>query len=163
MKKLVILSSLFLALTVSAQQRTQSGDRPQKPTTEQQMKEFEDLNLTNKQKKKIKALLNEREANFEKNRPQQSSDKQLPPPPQNDDQKSGERGQGGQKGQQGGPRPGGNDSEFDAKLQKILTTQQYAQYKSKRESRGNSRGDSERPKNDRQQHQTKEYDQRRSN
>ena len=57
MKKLVILSSLFLALSVSAQQRTQSGDRPQKPTTEQQMKEFEDLNLTNKQKKKIKALL----------------------------------------------------------------------------------------------------------
>jgi len=110
MKKLLAVAGLFLALTINAQERQ---DRAQRPITEQQMKEFDNYNLSPAQKQKIQALYKDREANFAKNAPQ------------------------GGKGQ----RP--NDAkmkaksekdrkDFDGRIQKILSKDQYVKFQANR-------------------------------
>jgi len=55
MKKLLFAASLFTVVAISAQE-TQERKRPERPTTEQQMKEFDNLNLNSEQKQKLQAL-----------------------------------------------------------------------------------------------------------
>lgn len=125
MKKLLVVAGLFLALTINAQERQ---DRGQRPTAEQRMKEFDNYNLTPAQKQKIQALYKDREAKFAKNKPQ------------------------GEKGQ----RP--HDSkmkanfekdrkDFDGKVQKILSKDQYAKFQANRKDhqKGGFRNDGQRP------------------
>ena len=140
-KKLFIAASLFVAFAVSAQQ-TQQREHREKPTVEQQMKEFDGLNLSKKQQSKLEKLLKDRDAKMEKNH--QSFAK-------NDKAKSGERPEPpkDRKFDQNGKRPqpqkdenfekGGQNSEmrakmdkerkeFDTKIQKILTEDQFQKY-----------------------------------
>ncbi len=119
MKKLFLTSALFLAFTTSAfAQQNVKGDGPRpKPTTEQMMKPFEQLNLSTSQKRKLQKLFKEREANFEKNRP--------PRPAQKDFAKD-------EKRPQRPPVDGKRDQErlkFDQKIQKILTKDQFEKFK----------------------------------
>jgi hypothetical protein len=111
MKKLLVVAGLFLALTINAQER-QDGGR-QRPTTEQQMKEFDNYNLTPAQKQKIQALYKDREAKFAKNRPQ--GEKGQRP----DDSKMKAKFEKDRK-------------DFDGKVQKILSKDQYAKYQTNR-------------------------------
>ncbi|MGC4128685.1 MAG: hypothetical protein QM564_03830 [Bergeyella sp.] len=147
MKKLFIAASLFLAFAVSAQE---TQERRQKPSVEQQMKEFENLNLSASQKEKLQALFKEREAKFEKNGHQKhDGDKngERPQPPK-DGQKpqidrennNGERPQPPKDGQKpnGSKSNGGfekDQKEFDSKIQAILTKKQYKKYQENRAAR----------------------------
>ncbi|WP_297983960.1 hypothetical protein [uncultured Chryseobacterium sp.] len=123
-KKLFLTASLFLAMAVSAQQTQQREQHRQKPTAEQQMKAFDELGVNAKQKAQLQQLFKEREAQMEKNRPQFSQ--------------NGTKAPGGNF-EKGGLRPELTSSQkskmdkdraqFDAKLQKILTKDQYAKFK----------------------------------
>lgn len=136
MKKLILAASLFFAIAISAQEAKPQHNHKERPTVEQQMREFDGINLTNKQRSKLEKLYKERDAEMEKNRPeppkdgdrngnQNRSDRQAPPPPPPSDS-------------EGSRRPN-NDSDmrnkmdkqraaFDKKVQKILNQDQYAQY-----------------------------------
>ena len=125
MKKLVLTAALFFAFTTAAfAQQTRNHDGPpKKPTTEQMMKRFDDLNLTNAQKKKLKALFQEREAKFEKNRPAKME---------------GNRSDRYAKGSENAEMKARMDKErkeFDKKIQKILTKDQYNKFKAKQPER----------------------------
>jgi len=124
MKKLVFLAGIFLAINIQAQQ-SEKKERPQKPTVEQQMKEFDNLDLSETQKEKIKALYQEREAKFEKERPAPPTDNDSNPP----QRKGGNKGNFEQEQQ-----------EFDAKIQKILTKDQYTKFQAKHKE-GKKNGD----------------------
>ena len=135
MKKLIIATGLLFAVGMSAQTQQERMPKYEKPTLEQQMKAFDQLSLTTKQKKEVEALLKEREAKFEKQKPQ------MPP--------KGEQGQKGErptKGERPAPSTNGErpmppaqmgthkskfereQSEFKNKLQKILSSEQYSKY-----------------------------------
>ncbi len=117
MKKLLFAASLFLTVAISAQE-TQERKRPERPTTEQQMKEFDDYNLNSDQKEKLQALYKEKDAKFEKNKPSG----ERPEPPKDgqkpDDSKMKENFEKERK-------------EFDGKIEKILTKEQFAKYQTK--------------------------------
>ena len=110
MKKLVLVASLFLAIATSAQKR-QSNEQNQKPNVEHQMKDFDDLNLNDKQRKNIKALYEERNNSDSKSHPNKPNSQV-----------------------KGGSQQGKNQNDFDARVQKILTKNQYAKYKAKKKS-----------------------------
>ena len=124
MKKLVLTAAVFFAFTTAtfAQQRNQDGP-PKKPTTEQMMKRFDDLNLTSAQKRKLETLFQERQAKFEKNKPEHFA-------------KNGERptrNSGEQKDFKA--KMDKERSEFDKKIKKILTNDQYAKFKAQQPQR----------------------------
>ncbi len=126
MKKIFLTAMVCAAFTLQAQ-NTSKG-RPQPPTAEQQMKEFENLNLSSDQKEKIRSLLKEQESNHQRERPSTSqNESETPPPPK--DNKEGKSGKKDDKGRK----------EFDTKLQKILTTKQYSEYKTEQETRRKER------------------------
>lgn len=108
MKKLFLAAGLFLALTVNVNAQERRDDQRQRPTTEQQMKKFDGMNLSNSQKQKLQALYKERDAKFSKNRMAATKGK----PDAN------------QKAKMEKER-----NDFDKKIQKILTKEQYAKFK----------------------------------
>lgn len=114
MKKLLFTASLFTVIAISAQE-TQERKRPERPTTEQQMKAFDDYNLSSAQKQKLQALYKERDAKFEKNKP--SGERPQPP---KDGQKPDDSKMKAQFEKE--------NKEFDGKIQKILTKEQYTKY-----------------------------------
>ena len=114
MKKLLFAASLFTIIAIGAQE-TQGSKRPERPTTEQQMKAFDYYNLSSAQKQKLQALYKERDAKFEKNKP--SGERPLPP---KDGQKPNDSKMKAQFEKE--------NKEFDGKIQKILTKEQYKKY-----------------------------------
>lgn len=133
MKKLLFAASLFTVVAISAQE-TQERKRPERPTTEQQMKQFDDYGLTSAQKQKLQALYKEHDAKFEKNKP------------------SGERPQVPKDGQRlDDSKMKANfekeNKEFDGKLQSILTKEQYAKYQTnqKQHQKGGQKKGGQRP------------------
>ena len=114
MKKILILASMMMVLSLSAQEKPQgqkSGEKKeqrQRPSTDEQLKKFDQYNLSSSQKEKVKSLLESR--NSEK---KNSLDK--------------------------GKKSKGNKADFDAKLEQILDKKQYAQYKQDREERMKSK------------------------
>lgn len=149
-KKVFIAASLFVAFAASAQQ-TQQREHREKPTVEQQMKEFDGLNLSKKQKTKLEKLLKERDAKMEKNHPgfaknenAKSGERPEPPKDRNSDQngkrpeppKDGNFEKGGQNSEMRAKMD--NDrKEFDTKVQKILTQDQFQKYQSNQKNRKN--------------------------
>jgi len=123
MKKLFLTAGLFLALAVSAQQREQNNDRPPKMTTEQQMKRFDDLNLSSAQKRKLQALFKERDAKFEKDRPTFAHNTR-----------------GNKQEDHQFRSHGKNKNEFDKKIQNILSKEQYLKFKAQHEKMGFKEG-----------------------
>jgi len=117
MKKLLFTASLLTVIAISAQE-TQERKRPERPTTEQQMKAFDDYNLSSAQKQKLQTLYKERDAKFEKNKPSQK-DGERPQPPK-DGQKPDDSKMKAQFEKE--------NKEFDGKIQKILTKEQYTKY-----------------------------------
>ena len=122
MKKAFLLASIMMVMAVSAQQRPQQGERSgnrkeqrERPTVDQQLKKFDQYNLSSTQKKKVKSLLESRDSDMKKefaNRDKNSTQK-------------GERGS----------RPEKGTNDFDIKLEKILDKNQFNQYKQDREKR----------------------------
>lgn len=114
MKKILVLASMMMVLSLSAQEKPQgqkSGEKKeqrQRPSTDEQLKKFDQYNLSSSQKEKVKSLLETR--NSEK---KNSLDK--------------------------GEKSKGNKADFDAKLEQILDKKQYAQYKQDREERMKSK------------------------
>lgn len=113
MKKLMLLASLLVVLSVSAQERTQR-EKPQKehsqknrPTVDDELKRFDGYNLSSSQKKKVRSLLEDREKNFSKNEGKKDQKLKKDKGPKNDD--------------------------FDTKLEKVLNKKQFSQYKQDRE------------------------------
>lgn len=123
MKKLFLTASLFLSLTAINAQESKPKNHPEKPSMEQQLKEFDDLNLNSSQKKQIKKLFKEREEQFKKDRPQK-------PPVENG---------GKQEFMHDKDNNRGNDKfekerkEFNGRIQKILTPEQYNKFQEKHE------------------------------
>lgn len=120
MKKVFLAASLFVAFAVSAQQIGERQQR-QKPNAKEMVSKMDkELNLSNQQEKKLTALFQERDQKMEKNR-------------------------GDFKGQNG-ERPEGkgfakNDKgrgDFDVKIQKILSKDQYTKFKANHEKRRSS-------------------------
>ena len=82
MKKVFLIASMMMLIAVSAQQRPQSQknsknkEQRQRPSVDNQLKEFEQYNLTSTQKKKVKSLLESRNSqikkSFEKGKKQQN-------------------------------------------------------------------------------------------
>lgn len=122
MKKAFLLANIMMVMAVSAQQRPQQGERSgnrkeqrERPTVDQQLKKFDQYNLSSAQKKKVKSLLESRDSDMKKefaNRDKNSTQK-------------GERGS----------RPEKGTNDFDIKLEKILDKNQFNQYKQDREKR----------------------------
>ncbi|WP_312207990.1 hypothetical protein [Empedobacter sp.] len=122
MKKVFLLASMMMVMTLSAQERPQQGEKSgnrkeqrERPTVDQQLKEFDQYNLSSAQKKKVKSLLESRDSDMKKefaNRDKNSTQK-------------GERGS----------RPEKGTNDFDTKLEKILDKKQFNQYKQDREKR----------------------------
>lgn len=122
MKKAFLLASIMMVMAVSAQQRPQQGERSgnrkeqrERPTVDQQLKKFDQYNLSSTQKKKVKSLLESRDSDMKKefaNRDKNSTQK-------------GERGS----------RPEKGTNDFDIKLEKILDKNQFNQYKQDLEKR----------------------------
>ena len=122
MKKAFLLAIIMMVMAVSAQQRPQQGERSgnrkeqrERPTVDQQLKKFDQYNLSSTQKKKVKSLLESRDSDMKKefaNRDKNSTQK-------------GERGS----------RPEKGTNDFDIKLEKILDKNQFNQYKQDREKR----------------------------
>lgn len=122
MRKAFLLASIMMVMAVSAQQRPQQGERSgnrkeqrERPTVDQQLKKFDQYNLSSTQKKKVKSLLESRDSDMKKefaNRDKNSTQK-------------GERGS----------RPEKGTNDFDIKLEKILDKNQFNQYKQDREKR----------------------------
>lgn len=125
MKKLLVVAGLFLALTINAQERQ---DRGQRPTAEQRIKEFDNYNLTPAQKQKIQALYKDREAKFVKNGP---------------------KGEKGQKPDNSKMKANfeKDRKDFDGRVQKILSKDQYAKYQTNRKEhqKDGFRKDGQRP------------------
>jgi len=122
MKKAFLLANIMMVMAVSAQQRPQQGERSgnrkeqrERPTVDQQLKKFDQYNLSSAQKKKVKSLLESRDSDMKKefaNRGKNTTQK-------------GERGS----------RPEKGTNDFDTKLEKILDKNQFNQYKQDREKR----------------------------
>ena len=122
MKKAFLLASMMMVMAVSAQQRPQQGERSgnrkeqrERPTVDQQLKKFDQYNLSSTQKKKVKSLLESRDSDMKKEFA-------------NRDKNSTQKGKRGSR-----PEKGTND--FDIKLEKILDKNQFNQYKQDREKR----------------------------
>ncbi|WP_291047408.1 MULTISPECIES: hypothetical protein [unclassified Empedobacter] len=122
MKKAFLLASIMMVMAVSAQQRPQQGERSgnrkeqrERPTVDQQLKKFDQYNLSSTQKKKVKSLLESRDSDMKKEFA-------------NRDKNSTQKGKRGSR-----PEKGTND--FDIKLEKILDKNQFNQYKQDREKR----------------------------
>ncbi|MGU9940098.1 hypothetical protein ACNFNZ_16160 [Empedobacter brevis] len=121
MKKVFLLASMVMVITVSAQQRAQNQksderkEQRQRPSVDDQLKKFDAYQLTSEQKKNLKSLIESRDAEIKK---------------------SFERGE----------RPKRNMNDFDAKLEKILDKDQYKQYQQNREERMKSKNFSMRKK-----------------
>lgn len=122
MKKAFLLASIMMVMAVSAQQRPQQGERSgnrkeqrERPTVDQQLKKFDQYNLSSTQKKKVKSLLESRDSDMKKEFA-------------NRDKNSIQKGERGSR-----PEKGTND--FDIKLEKILDKNQFNQYKQDREKR----------------------------
>ncbi len=109
MKKLLFAASLFTVVAISAQE-TQERKRPERPTTEQQMKAFDDYNLNSDQKQKLQTLYKEKDSKFEKNGQKSKGEKGQKP----DDSRKADFEK--------------EQKDFDGKIQKILTKEQYAKY-----------------------------------
>lgn len=115
MKKAFLLASIMMVMAVSAQQRPQQGERSgnrkeqrERPTVDQQLKKFDQYNLSSTQKKKVKSLLESRDSDMKKefaNRDKNSTQK-------------GERGS----------RPEKGTNDFDIKLEKILDKIQFINF-----------------------------------
>ncbi|WP_291077963.1 MULTISPECIES: hypothetical protein [unclassified Empedobacter] len=122
MKKAFLLANIMMVMAVSAQQRPQQGERSgnrkeqrERPTVDQQLKKFDQYNLSSAQKKKVKSLLESRDSDMKKefaNRGKNTTQK-------------GERGS----------RPEKGTNDFETKLEKILDKNQFNQYKQDREKR----------------------------
>ena len=116
MKKLFITAGLFLAMaSVNAQQTKHHNDNnrpPQQENTQssvdREMRKFDNLNLSKSQKRRIRALLEQRNNGYSHNN---------------------ERPQGNNN-------YGGNNN-LDSQLRKILTAKQYAKYKSQNQGNHN--------------------------
>lgn len=122
MKKVFLLASMMMVMTLSAQERPQQGEKSgnrkeqrERPTVDQQLKEFDQYNLSSAQKKKVKSLLESRDSDMKKEFA-------------NRDKNSTQKGERGSR-----PKKGTND--FDTKLEKILDKNQFNQYKQDREKR----------------------------
>ncbi|WP_291076659.1 MULTISPECIES: hypothetical protein [unclassified Empedobacter] len=122
MKKAFLLASIMMVMAVSAQQRPQQGERSgnrkeqrERPSVDQQLKKFDQYNLSSTQKKKVKSLLESRDSDMKKEFA-------------NRDKNSTQKGKRGSR-----PEKGTND--FDIKLEKILDKNQFNQYKQDREKR----------------------------
>lgn len=141
MKKLLFAASLFTVVALGAQE-TQERKRPERPSAEQQVKQFDDYGLSPDQKQKIQALYKERESKFEKNKPSGTKDGQRPEPPK-----------GGQKPDDSKVKGQfeKENKEFDGKIQKILTKEQFAKYQAnqKQNKDGQKKG-SQKPERKRQ-------------
>ena len=120
MKNVFLAASLFVAFAVSAQQIGERQQR-QKPNAKEMVSKMDkELNLSNQQEKKLTALFQERDKKIEKNR--------------------------GDFNGQNGERPEGkgfakNDKgrvDFDVKIQKILSKDQYTKFKANHEKRRSS-------------------------
>ena len=73
MKKVFLLASMMMVMTLSAQERPQQGEKSgnrkeqrERPTVDQQLKEFDQYNLSSAQKKKVKTLLESRDSDMKK-------------------------------------------------------------------------------------------------
>lgn len=140
MKKIFLLSTLFVALGISAQQNQQ--ERPAPPTVEQQMGQFDDLGLSSKQKKKLKTLFEERQQNFQNN-PGQGPNNGNSNAPKDQQFGSYDHKQLSSPRNESQNREKKGNNEFDAKIKKILTTEQYAKFQQK-QKQGHENGDKNR-------------------
>ena len=87
------------------------------------MQRFDNLNLSSSQKRKLQALFNEREAKFEKNKP-------------NSFAKNGERPtKNNANNSEFKAKMDKERAEFDKKIKKILTNDQYAKFKAQQPQR----------------------------
>lgn len=137
MKKILFLASMLIVLNVSAQEKGQQrSGKGEKPTTEQRMKKFDDLNLTAAQKQKIEALYKERQASFEKNKGQKSGELKDGKSKKDMTSKHGDKKKGtkGDKKDfaQNKQKMDQNRKEFDSKIQGILTSEQYKKFQENR-------------------------------
>ncbi len=116
MKKFITLTALVLFISISAQVKNQDGmnRRPAKD----KMEKFEKLNLTDQQKVQIKALFDEKKADHA-DKPSLTATKKA-------ELSEAEKAEFKAKKE-------ANRQEFDAKIQKILSEEQYKQYKAERE------------------------------
>ncbi len=123
MKKYFLIASLVIIASVNAQnfnddfdvsERPEKTERRQPPTVEEQLKQFDDLNLSTDQKKKVKALLENRQTEMKAKRDAKKSETSK-------SEKSFKKG--------------GNHEEFDQKLAEILSADQLKSYQAKHQNK----------------------------
>ena len=137
MKKLVLAASIFVGLSVSAQ--SVQFEKREKPTIEQKMKAFDDLKLSKSQKTQIEGLLKEREAKFEKKKPQfkegKFTEKRKGEKSKLDSQKIDRKDLKSKKEFKGEKSAQFKieRQEFDAQLKQILSSSQYKKLEAKKE------------------------------
>ena len=120
MKKVFLAASLFVAFAVSAQQIGERQQR-QKPNAKEMVSKMDkELNLSNQQEKKLTALFQERDQKMEKNRGDFNG-------------QNGERPEG-----KGFAKNDKGRGDFDVKIQKILSKDQYTKFKANHEKRRSS-------------------------
>ncbi|GEM_PF-879928 len=137
MKKVFLTAGIFLSMTFAVSAQQNGKEVPGKPTTEhrmkpsadQQMKMFDRLNLTKSQERKIRKLIEKRDAEFAKHapRPPKPSKNDMP---KNDDFRMADHPKPTPEMAQ---RMQQERKDFDQKLQQILTREQYAQLTKQRE------------------------------
>ena len=117
MKKIFLAASLFVAFAVSAQQIGARQQR-QKPNAKEMVSKMDkELNLCNQQEKKLTALFQERDQKMEKNH-------------------GDFKGQKGERPEEKGfAKNDKGRGDFDVKIQKILTKDQYTKFKANQEKR----------------------------
>ena len=120
MKKIFLAASLFVAFAVSAQQTGERQHR-QKPNAKEMVSKMDkELNLCNQQEKKLTALFQERDQKMEKNH-------------------GDFKGQKGERPEEKGfAKNDKGRGDFDVKIQKILTKDQYTKFKANHEKRRSS-------------------------
>ena len=138
MKKLIITASVFLSIGISAQLQKPQAPKFEKPTVEQQLKAFDNLGLTTKQKSEIEALYKEREAKFENLKGQMPPKGEMGTKSERDERPAkGQRPEMPANGERPTPPQGMGDrkkgfeqeeTEFNTKLKSILTSSQYSKY-----------------------------------
>lgn len=117
MKKLIAIAVLTLTISVSAQEK--KADQMDHHRSKDKMEMFSNLNLTEKQKSEIKALWDEKKEDHQALKASKADKKEFT---------EAEKAEFKAKKE-------ANRKEMDAKLQTILTPEQYKQYVSEREKR----------------------------
>ncbi len=128
MKKCIAALLLLAGLTMSAQERQgppQGGPGKDRPTTEEQVKTLtKDLNLDSKQQEKVKELYTAQEKKRSSFKPDGSQKAEKP---------NREEMEAKMKAEQ---------TDFDSKIKKILTEEQYTKYKaSEKNKQGSKKGE----------------------